>query len=233
MALKQKTFLIFSPHPDDADFGCAGTAAVLTAKRHEVIYCVLTNGEKGTHKINQECAAMVAMRETEQRAGARAVGVSKVIFLGVVDGTLENTPETRRAVVRVIRKVKPHVVMSHDPANQRFDTFGRFHRDHRVGAEIVFDAIYPAAGSASYFPELSEENLLPHQIEEAWFFGTDRPNHAVDITAAFEKKIAALHAHQSQFENMADIEKRIRARARAAGRKKGWRYAEAFRRLAF
>ena len=155
--IEKKKFLIFSAHPDDLDFGCAATTAKLTSDGHEVIYCILTNGEKGTHKIDQTTKDMVNMREGEQRAAGAVVGVREVIFLGQVDGNLEHTVDVRKAVVRVIRKVQPHIVISQDPGNQSFDNFYRFHRDHRITAEIVFDAIYPATGSKAFFPELADE----------------------------------------------------------------------------
>jgi LmbE family N-acetylglucosaminyl deacetylase len=228
-----KKFLVFSPHPDDLDFGCAGTVAKLVSEGHGVVYCVITTGERGTHKIKQTKEEMVAMREREQRAAAEAVGVNEVIFLRYADGDLEHTKEIRKHITKVIRQIRPNVILTLDPGNQRFDSFYRFHRDHRVAAEIVFDAIYPAVGSDAFFPELAQEDILPHQIDEVWFMGTDRPNYFVNITKTIGKKLEALRAHESQIKNMEEVEKRIRARARQAGRRKHMTYAENFRRLAF
>ena len=198
MEKRKKKFLVFSAHPDDLDFGCAGTTATLTAKGYEVVYCILTNGEKGTHKVKQTREEMIAMREREQQAAGRVVGVEKVIFLRNTDGDLEHTREVRREVTRVIRQVMPDIVLSMDPANHAFDSFYRFHRDHRVTAEIVFDAIYPGVGSDSFFPELAQEDILPHQIEEVWFYSPEKPNHYVNINAIIGKKIPALARHESQ-----------------------------------
>lgn len=233
MKKRTKKFLVFSAHPDDLDFGCAGTIATLTAAGHEVAYCILTNGEKGTHKVQQTKKQMVAMREREQMAAGKAVGVEKVIFLRNTDGDLEHTKAVRKQVTRVIRTEKPDIILSQDPANHSFDNFYRFHRDHRMTAEIVFDAIYPGVGSDSFFPELAEEDILPHQIEEVWFYSPEKPNHYVNVTSTIGNKIEALKSHESQIKNTEEVEKMLRARAATLGKKKGWKYAEAFRRLTF
>lgn len=233
MKKQEKKFLVFSAHPDDLDFGCAATTAKLTGEGNEVVYCILTNGEKGTHKWKQTREEMIAMREREQEAAGKVVGVEKVVFLRNTDGDLEHTKEVRREVTRVIRAQKPDIILSQDPANHEFDNFYRFHRDHRITAEIVFDAIYPGVGSDAFFPELAQEDILPHQIEEVWFYGAAKPNHYVNVTKTLAKKIKALACHESQIRDMKEVEKRIKARARETGRKKGWTYGEAFRRLTF
>lgn len=233
MKKSKKKFLVFSPHPDDVDFGCSATVAKLTSEGNEVVYCIVTNGEKGVHKVHQSKRAMMLMREQEQRAAARTVGVREVIFLREADGTLENTQDLRRRLTRVVREVRPDIVISQDPGNQTFDSFGRFHRDHRVTAEAVFDALYPAVGSIGFFPELTKADIMPHQIEEVWFWGTDKPNMWVDVSRTMDKKIGALHAHESQIKDVKAMEKRMRDRARDAGKKKGMKYTETFRRLTF
>lgn len=155
------------------------------------------------------------------------------MFLREPDGDLENTKMLREKIVRVIREVKPDVIFSFDPANQRFDSFGRFHRDHRVAAESVFDAMYPAAGSDVFFPELAKAGFSPHQVQGAWFFGPEKPNVWIDISKTIDKKLKALHSHESQINDARGLEKRIRDRARKEGRKKKMRYAETFRALVF
>ena len=229
----KKKFLVFSPHPDDVDFGCSATVAKLTSEGNEVVYCILTNGEKGVHKVNQSKRSMMLVREREQRAAGNVVGVHEIIFLREVDGTLENTPALRKRLVRVMREVRPDVVIAQDPGNQTFDGFGRFHRDHRVTAETVFDSIYPAVGSKGFFPELAEKDILPHQIKEVWFWGTDKPNLFIDVSKTIERKIEALRAHKSQIQDMKVVEERMRTRARDAAKKKKMKYAETFRRLMF
>jgi len=232
--VKKKTFLLFAAHPDDGDFASAATVAKLTNEGNTVIYCVVTNGEKGVHNVNFSKEALVRKREDEQRAAAKVLGVREVIFLREIDGELENTQELRKKLVRIMRNVKPDIVIAGDPANRRFDSFGRFHRDHRVIAEAVFDAMYPALGSEAFFPELAkEEKILPYQLEEAWFSGTDKPNLFVNIEETLLRKFHALACHESQISDTQAMEKRVKERAREMGRKKGMRYAEGFRRLVF
>ena len=139
----------------------------------------------------------------------------------------------RKKILKLIREQKPDIVFSFDPANQCFDSFYRFHRDHRVGAEAVFDAIYPAAGSKAFFPELVDSGVMPHQIREAWFFGTKQPNIYVDITDTIDKKIEALKQHDGQILDMKKAEKHILERARKIGKKNKLKYAESFRQLTF
>lgn len=226
-----KKFLLFSAHPDDLDFGCAGTAAKLVSEDKEVVYCIITNGEKGTHKVKISNGDMVSMREREQKAAAEAVGVKKVIFLDETDGELENTPEVRKKIVRVIRQERPDIIISFDPANLNFDNFYRFHRDHRIAGEAVFDSVYPAAGSDAFFPELMEEGLMPHQTKGMLFYGSAKSDFFVNITNTIDKKIKSLGCHSGQIKDTEEMEKHIRERAREEGKKSGVEYAEGFRKL--
>ncbi len=229
---KKKIYLVFSPHPDDLDFSCAGTAAKLTADGNEVVYCIITDGSKGTQSVRQPKKELIAIRQREQKAAAATVGVKRVIFLGQTDGELEHTPALRKKIVAAIRRVKPNVILSFDPANRGFDNFYRYHRDHRVAAEAVYDAVYPAAGSPVFFPELSKRGLKAHQIDEVWFYIPERPNLYIDIAKTIDRKIAALLCHKSQMGDAAGLEKRIRQWAREQGKLKKMRYAETFRRVA-
>lgn len=228
-----KKFLVFSAHPDDVDFACAGTVAGLVQKGNEVVYCIITNGEKGVHKVKQSRRSMIAMREREQKAAAALVGVTEVIFLRHVDGDLENTKNVRRGITRVVRQAKPDIILAYDPGNQCFDRFGRFHRDHRVAAEAVFDAVYPAVGSDGFFPELAVEGIFPHQIQEMWFYGSNKPDLFFDISDTIGLKIQALFRHESQIKDVSKLPAMLRLRAREAGKPKRMRCAEAFRRLSF
>lgn len=223
--MKQK-FLVFSPHPDDLDFGASGTVAKLTNQGNEVVYCIVTNGEKGTHKVKSSLQEMIRTREKEQKRAAKIVGVKKTIFLRERDGEVENTKQLRRKLVKVLRKTRPDVVLSPDPASLSFDNFYRYHRDHRVVGEAVFDALYPAAGSDAYFPDLSQK---PHSLKEAWFFATDNPNLFINISQTIHKKIQALKAHKSQIKDPKRLEEMILSWAKKIGKKKKIRYAEAFR----
>ena len=228
-----KKFLVISPHPDDLDFGCAGTIAQLVSQGNEVDYLIVSDGSKGSQAVGFDGKKLSAIREREQKNAAKVVGVTNVNFLRQTDGEVENTRALRKKLVREIRKSKPDVVLSLDPSNLQFENIYRSHRDHRQVAEAVFDAIYPAVGSSAFFPELLRQGLKPHQIQEIWFFATPNPNKFVDITKTINLKLKALSSHKSQFEHGKELEKLILKRAKAQGRKKRMKYAEAFRVIDF
>lgn len=232
MAKKIKRFLVISAHPDDADFGFSGSSAVLAKNGDEIFYCVITDGSKGAHKVGLGAEAMKNARRKEQMNAAKIIGVKRVLFLNEIDGEVENTKALRRKIVKVIRTIKPDIVVSSDPANRLFGSFYGSHRDHRESAEAVFDAIYPAAGSKYFFPELAKK-FKPHQISEAWFWNPEKPNKFVDISKTINLKLKALRSHKSQFQDIKSLEKGVIGRARLNGKKNGIRYAEAFRRLTF
>lgn len=224
----KKRILVISPHPDDLDFGCSGTIAKLTEERNKVSYLIVSDGSKGNHKIKVNEKKLVKIRKEEQKKAAGIVGVKEVFFLGEKDGEIENTKSLRKKLVRLIRKIKPDIIFSFDPANKAFDNFYRYHRDHRMTAEAVFDAVYPALGSESFFPELLKQGYKPHQIKEVWFFATQKPNKLVNISRTIKRKIKALSCHQSQIAEIKTVEKRIKEWARKVGGRK-YLYAEGFR----
>jgi LmbE family N-acetylglucosaminyl deacetylase len=222
--------MVISPHPDDVDFGCSGTIARWSRMGVDITYVICTSGDKGSdHPVDSE--ALSELREQEQLAAAKVVGVRKVVFLRLKDGELENNREFRRILVRVLREHRPDVVLSMDPANNRFENAYVSHSDHRAAALAVFDAIYPAARNRNFFPELLEEGLLPHAVNRMYFFGTAEPNTWIDITETIETKIAALRAHKSQVGEFEDLDAWVRERFGQLGKKKGLAYAEIFRYL--
>ena len=223
--MMQRKFLAISPHPDDLDFGCGGTIAKLVKAGNVVEELIISDGSKGSHKVGFGGKRLAAIREKEERTAAKALGVKKVHFLREKDGELENTRTLRKKLVEAIRKIKPDVVLSSEPFH-RFENMYRSHRDHRVAAEAVFDAIYPAAGNASFFPELKRKGLNPHQIKELWFWAPMKANMVVNITATIAQKIKALSSHKSQIADLKGMAKRIRERAKKG--KKG-KYVETFR----
>lgn len=223
--------LVISPHPDDVDFGCSGTVARWSCKGKEVIYVICTSGEKGSDNPQMRPETLAAIREGEQRAAAGVVGVREVQFLRLPDGELENTRPFREILVRMIRRYRPAVVLSMDPANARFENPYVSHSDHRATALAVFDAVYPAAGNRNFFPGQLEEGLTPHRVEGIYFFGTDRPNTWMDITDTLEAKMDALRCHKSQMADFENLEAWVRERYSEVGKEKGMAYAEAFRHL--
>lgn len=223
--------LVVSAHPDDVDFGCAGTVALWTKAGSQVSYIICTGGDKGSDDTSIEAEALAKIREEEQKEAARLLGVAEVHFLGFQDGALENDVNLRKALVRWIRKMRPQVILCHDPANRSFENPYVSHRDHRELSEAVFDAVYPASGNPHFFPELMKENLVPHKVEEMIFFGTHSPNFWQDITEVMELKIKAILSHKSQIKDPEQMEKFLKVRFGEVGKRFGVAYAEPFRRL--
>ena len=222
--------MVISPHPDDVDFGCSGTIARWNRTGVDITYVICTSGDKGAD-LPMTPESIAAIREKEQMAAAEIVGVRKVIFLRLKDGELENNPEFRKMLVRVLRQNRPDVVLSMDPANLRFENVYVAHADHRAAALAVFDAIYPAARNRNFFPELLEEELMPHTVKRIYFFGTADPNTWIDISETIETKIEALRAHKSQVGEFEDLGAWVRERFGQLGKEKGFAFAEAFRKL--
>lgn len=186
-------------HPDDVDFGAAATVAGWTDAGVEVSYCVVTSGEAGG-EVGRDAAALAARREAEQRAAAEVVGVRDVRFLRYPDGAVEPSLALRRDITRVIRTVRPERVMTWSPEiNWAF--VATTHPDHRAVGTATFAAVYPDARNPHVFPELlADEGLEPWTVRELWLVDgpVERRNHAVDVTATFDRKLAALRSHVSQ-----------------------------------
>lgn len=228
--------LVVVAHPDDADFGAAGTTATWTRAGIEVTYLLCTYGEQGGFDDTPR-EQMAAIREAEQRAAAAAVGVSDVRFLtGYLDGSLEPTRELQRDIVRVVRQVRPCRVLMQSP-ERWWDRIGASHPDHLAAGEATIRALYPAARNPFAFPELlAQEGLQPWTVDEAWLMADERADHAVDITDTFDAKLTALRAHASQTAHLGDgLEDRMRSwgagTADRAGMAPG-RLAEIFRVIA-
>lgn len=224
--------LVFSPHPDDLDFGCSGTMAKWAEEGRKIVYCIISGGCRGGHKIKVSETELREIRKREQKKAAQVVGARQVIFLREKDGEVENTRKLRKKIVEAIRKIRPDIIVSFDPADKDFDNFYRSHRDHRFGAEAVFDAIYPDAANEAFYPELLKK-YPPHQIKEVWFFASNKPNVFIDISKTIEKKIEALKQHQSQIKDINKAETLVRDWAKNIGRRAKMKYAEGFRRIKF
>lgn len=223
--------LVISAHPDDVDFGCAGTLAKWGREGAEITYAICTSGEKGTDDPGISNHALARTREREQRAAAEVVGAREVIFLRKTDGELLYSLEFRGELVRIIRQVRPQIVFTHDPANRAFDNQYIFHADHRVTGELAFDAVYPAALNRNYFPGHLAEGLSPYAVPEMYFFATAQPDIWVDIEPTLDLKIRALRCHASQMKEPSVMEELVRTWFGEWGREKGLAYAERFRRL--
>ena len=231
--MTQEVVAIFGAHPDDLDWSGGGTAAAWTRAGKEVYYILTTSGEAGEdHQRGRVLPAteMAEIREAEQRLAASVLGIKEVLFLRQPDGRLEPTLALRDQIVNVLRRLRPQIVISLDPGRWAFDNFYLYHPDHRATALAVFDAVYPAAGTATYVPQ-PDEGLPPHKVREVYFSGTTHPNTYVDITDTLELKIQALASHRSQLTDSDDIAKYVREMATRHGEQSGYKYAESFRRL--
>lgn len=215
-------------HPDDAEFGAAGSIAAWTAKGKTVVYVVCTGGGKGTSDRNVSPADLERIRQQEQRAAASVLGVSEVVFLGMEDQGLEETREFRETLVRLIRRYRPEKVISSDPYRRYL-----WHRDHRIVGQVVMDALFPYARDHLAYPDLLEEGLEPHKVKEALFFGTDEVNHWIDISDTFEIKLEALICHATQIRELKvdNLESWLRARCRRLAEGSDFTLAEAFHRV--
>ena len=224
---KQADVIVITPHADDAEGGVGGTVVRWTREGKNVVYVVCTYGDKGTSDINMDPQELVRIREQEQLAAARLIGVSKVIFLRYPDQSLEDTPEFRKELVRLIRRYRPEVVVTADPHRRYL-----WHRDHRITGRVVLDAIFPCARDHLSYPDLLEEGLRPHKVREVWLWATQEPNYRSDITDTFDIKMAALRCHQSQVGDnlLPDLEKWVRQRAREMAQGEDFELAEAFHR---
>lgn len=223
--------LVVTAHPDDVDFGAAGTVATWTAAGVEVTYCVCTDGDAGGFDPDVDRADIPGIRRAEQEAAAKVVGVSDVRFLGYRDGRLEPTQELRRDISRVIRQVRPQRVLIQSP-DRNWDRIQASHPDHLAAGAAAIAAVYPDARNPFAHPELlDDERLEPWTVEELWVSAHPSTNHVVDITDTFARKLAALRAHTSQTSHMDDLEATMRTwfadTARRAGLPEG-RLAEAF-----
>jgi LmbE family N-acetylglucosaminyl deacetylase len=203
--------LVVLAHPDDPDFFCGGTIARWVARGREVHYCLLTRGDKGSDDDHTPPEQLAKIREAEQRAAASVLGVKDVLFLDEEDGYLVPSLALREKIVRVIRQVRPQIVVTCDPTN--FFPSNRYinHADHRAAGQVTLDAVFPAARSALYFPSLyKEEGLEPHKVKEVYVAGAQHPNITVDISSFFDLKIAALSEHRSQLKDIKAMEERLR-----------------------
>jgi LmbE family N-acetylglucosaminyl deacetylase len=223
--------LVIAAHPDDVDFGTAGTIATWTDAGIEVVYCIVTDGDAGGHDESMPRAEIAPMRRKEQTAAAACVGVHDLRFLGYPDGRVEATLALRRDLARVIRQVRPDRVVCPTP-ERNYARLGTSHPDHRAVGSAALDAVYPDARNPFAFPELrAEEDLEAWTVREVWLPGGPAPNHYVDVTETFGRKVAALRAHESQTGHMDGLEEFLRGwltRAGAQGGLPEGRLAESF-----
>lgn len=223
-----KKAMVIMAHPDDAEFGCAGTVAKWAKAGAEVVYVICTNGDKGSSDPQMTPPRIAAIREQEQRNACKTLGVKEVVFLGHPDGELEDNREFRGELVREIRRFRPEAVVCPDPSRRSFFN----HRDHRICGQVALDAVYPYSRDRLHFSELLAQGFQPHKVNTVFLQGPDEPDTYVDISDTIDLKLKALLCHVSQVSNPGrDIEKSLRENAQRIGEKGGVPYAEAFRKI--
>ena len=223
-----KVALAIAAHPDDADFGCAGTAHLWSKEGWEFYYLVCTDGSKGTEDPTLTPDRLVPMRRKEQKAAGDVLGVKDVLFLdGYVDGELTYSRQLLGDVVRVIRELKPYAIFTHDATQLIIRNSFINHSDHRAAGLIAVDAVYPTARDRLNFPEHLEDGLETHKVKEIFIWGSEQANFAVDISDVVETKIQALLCHHSQFGEGDEFLKFVRERWKGEDGK----YTERFRRV--
>ncbi len=221
-----ESILVIAPHPDDAEFGAGGTIIKWAAEGKEISLVVCTNGDKGSSDPEMTSKKLAQIRRKEQEAAAKILGIKEVVFLDYPDGGLEDTPEFREKLVRLIRRFRPAAIATNDPYMKYMS-----HRDHRITGTVALDAVWPYSRDHLFYPEHAAEGLEPHKVKEVYLWRSDEPNYYVDISDVFEQKIKALLCHQSQVGNRPahrNVEVMVRERSKALGKKKNIPLAEAF-----
>ncbi|GHO43040.1 PIG-L deacetylase family protein [Ktedonospora formicarum] len=238
--------MIIGAHPDDDDFGAGATSALWAKQGKKVVWVVMTNGVEGGEAPDMDDEEFMLTREQEQRAAAEVYGVKAVEFLRFPDGHLTNNEETRKAIVRLIRKYRPRVVLTHDPStflmapdpNEEPEATGHInHPDHRATGSIVLDAIFPYVGNPRSYRDLIAQGYMPYRVHELYLFYTERSNTYVDVTETIDIKAQGLKCHVTQFGPDVDFSSSLRERAAKTAKEAkeklnlDMQFAEAFRRV--
>ncbi|MHB0867885.1 MAG: PIG-L deacetylase family protein [Chloroflexota bacterium] len=222
---KPKVILVVGAHPDDTEFSSGGSLLRWVQQGCTVRYLVCTNGDKGTKDLNMTGEQLTPIRQEEQREAARRLGVASVTYLGESDGEFPPSLANRERITRVIREIRPDVLMVHDPWRRY-----QLHPDHRAVGICTLDAMV-AARDHLYCPHLFQEGLMPHTVPEILLFGTDDANAWVDTSTTIEGKLYALRAHESQVSRIPDLKERIYDWACRVGQAHGLELAEEFHRI--
>lgn len=216
--------MVIMAHPDDAEFLCSGTVAKWCKEGWEVFYVLVTGGDKGTHDDTMHPEKLAAIREEEQRAACRVLGVKECILLGYPDGFTSESAELRGQIVRLLRMYRPDVVITWDAFRGTFN-----HRDHRNVGQATMDAIYPIVRDRLFYQGDEEDGLTSHQVNEVLLAGAQDADYVVDITDVWEKKVDAILCHTSQIGERTK-ETFLKERAEREAKEPGKPIEERFRR---
>lgn len=225
--------LAIAAHPDDLEYCLAGSIAQWVKQGSKVYYVICTDGGKGSNDPSLTSKQLIQMRQQEQEAAAKLLGVEKIFFLGYEDGFLEPTRDLKRDLVRIIRTVKPTVAVTWDPSFDYSTKLGFYnHSDHRASGRAALDALYPLARDRLAFPELADDGLQPHNTGHALLFNFDTQDYFVDISDTLDTKLAAWRLHTSQIgDDTAEVA--ITSMAKACGQAAGCECAEGFKLIRF
>lgn len=218
-------------HPDDQDFTVAGTLAKWARAGCEIVTVLITSGDSGSNdpaKGADYKPQLGRLREDEQRAANKVLGIKETIFLHYPDGELVASIQLRKDLTRQIRKYKPEVVVTGDPSGWFYGNEYVNHPDHRAAAEAATYAVFPSAGTRLIFPDLLDEGLLPHNVKRLYIHGNEKPDTWVDIGETLDTKIEALKKHVSQGDTH-DVDKWMHEWAEQDGKEKGIKYSESYR----
>ncbi len=230
--LNPKVVLGVAAHPDDLDFGASGTMAGFAKSGADVHYLIVTDGSKGSSDMTLSSSELIKIREKEQRNAVKAIGGKSVTFLGYPDGELEITMALKKDIVKVIRTLKPDVVITMDPSMLYSAERGFInHPDHRAAAQATLDSVFPLARDHMVFPELFANGYLPHKTPTVLLTNFNTNDFVVDITDTFPNKIAALKAHTSQISDIEEVKGWMSKIAGEIGKPSGFKYAEGFVRI--
>ena len=223
--------LVVMAHPDDVDFGSAGTIATLTEAGVDVTYCLVTDGNAGGSDRTVSRTDVAALRRVEQTAAAAVVGVTDLVFLGHPDGRVVADLVLRCDISRVIRQVRPQVVLCQSP-DRNLDRIFASHPDHLAAGEATVSAVYPDSRNPFAFPELLQEGLEPWDVSEIWLSAHPTSTEFVDVTEHIDRKFLALRCHVSQLPDPDGMETRFRQLMAANAVKAGFAegtFVEGFR----
>ena len=223
--------LVVAAHPDDIEFGAAGTVARWIGDGAQARYLIVTRGDKGSDDPATDPAELAARRVREQEAAAAEIGVARVDFLDEPDGQVEPTLRLRERVTRVIRSYRPEVVMTHDPTVLFVNNEWVNHADHRAVGQVTVDAVFPTARDPLNFPEHAAAGLAAWKVAELFLWSTNEANQIVDVSSTIDLKIDALAHHASQFREFGETARWLRGRAEELGERAGYAAAEGFRRV--
>ncbi len=226
-----KIAMSIQAHPDDQEFTVAGTLAKWAKAGCQIVSVIITSGDAGSNEPGKGAvfkAELAVLREAEQCAANALLGIQQTIFLHYPDGELEPTMALRKELTRIIRQVKPEAVVIGDPQTVFYGNGYINHPDHRAAAQAALYAVFPSSETRLIFTDLLEAGYEPHKVKRIYVHGAEKTDTVVNITMTINAKIAALKKHASQLGEW-DPEKMIRDWATEEGKKKKYKYGEAFK----